>query len=628
MRRLVVLLAAAVLGAWLASPALSSRPYVPRAVEFAQAIPASAGDGGVDGWRSAIVRAPARFDLVGLSLDPPRIVDESLLPARSRVDRRRTRRVDPFESRRSALGRDRRRGFAARRGGSRLSWRTPAGHGDARIRVRDASSGDWSAWVAMAHDHGGAIRGTEPVWAGGADALQVRLSRRPLGLRAQFVNATGSATPVARALTALRRAAHGALAAIAGTSARAQSGAGGGAPPIVPREAWGAEQCGPPRAAPSYGSVQAAFVHHTVDANEYAPQDSAAIVLAICRYHRVTKGWRDIGYNFLVDRYGVIFEGRAGGVEQPVIGAQAQGYNGASTGVANIGTFGALAQTPQAVEATARLLAWKLSLHGVPVQGQVTISSGGGASNRYAAGTPVTFERISGHRDADSTSCPGDALYGQLAQIRARAAELAPALAPSAAAGAVTLDAADTTLDYPQAAQLSGRAADDAGAPLAGAPISIQIVAAARYETLARTTTGADGAWSAQLPTQYTRRLRAVVRLPGGGLAASRTVAVAVAPRIGVRAPRRVTARRAFTLRGSVRPRRSGLTLVIARQGRDGAMHTVARVPLRAVRGTVRHKLRLRRPALHRLRIESRGDVRNRAGRSRDVYLRAVAPRR
>ena len=80
-------------------------------------------------------------------------------------------------------------------------------------------------------------------------------------------------------------------------------------------------------------------MHHTVNANTYAPQDSAAIVLSICRYHRNENGWRDIGYNFLVDRFGQIFEGRAGGIDQPVIGAQAQGYNGVSTGVANLGTF-------------------------------------------------------------------------------------------------------------------------------------------------------------------------------------------------------------------------------------------------------------------------------------------------
>ena len=140
-----------------------------------------------------------------------------------------------------------------------LTWRS-AQRAGARIRVRDGASGRWSAWTAMADEHGAAT-GTEPVWAGGADALQLRLTRRPPGLRAHFVNTTGSATPADRALTALRRRAHDAYVALTGAPAQAQDA--GGAPLMVSRAEWGADQCRP-RAAPTYGSVQAAFVHHTV----------------------------------------------------------------------------------------------------------------------------------------------------------------------------------------------------------------------------------------------------------------------------------------------------------------------------------------------------------------------------
>ena len=80
-------------------------------------------------------------------------------------------------------------------------------------------------------------------------------------------------------------------------------------------------------------------------------------------------------------------------------------------------------------DALARLIGWKLSLHGVPTEGTVVVNSGGGASNRYPSGTPVTLERIPGHRDGDSTSCPGDALYGQLPELRARATRYAGPLA-------------------------------------------------------------------------------------------------------------------------------------------------------------------------------------------------------
>jgi hypothetical protein len=568
MRRLLPLLVVAGLGAWLVSPALTARPYIPPAVEFALAVgaPGTASDRG-----GPVIQTPKRFDLVG------------------------------------------------------LSWRATRRDVRARIRVRDATGGTWSPWTAMASDHDDGA-GAEPVWTGGSDALQLRFAHVPRGLRAHFVNVTGSATPAQRALTALRRGANDAYVALAGAPARAQTI--DGAPPIITREEWGAEACGPPRFGATYGTVQAAFVHHTVNANDYGPGDSAAIVRAICRYHRVTKGWRDIGYNFLVDRYGQIFEGREGGIDQAVVGAQAQGYNSVSTGVANLGTFSGVAQTPDAVHAMAELLAWKLSLHGAPVRGQVTVLSRGGPTNRYGAGTPVTFERISGHRDADATTCPGDALYAQLPEIRRLAAEIAPDLPapPPVPGAAVTIAAADTTLDYPQPAQLDGLVSSGAGGPLAGATVSIQIASSGGFVTLSRVLSRDDGTWSAQLSTQYSRTLRAVVRLPDGGLAASPALGVAVTPRIGVIAPKRVVATRTFTVRGSIRPLRAGVTLVIARQGRDGEFHTVARVPVRATAGVFAAKVRLRRPAVHRLRVESRSDARNRAGRSRDVILRAVRP--
>jgi hypothetical protein len=568
MRRLLILLAVAGLGAWLAGPALTTRPFVPPAEELALSIAAPAGGP----WRSAVIVTAKRFDLVG------------------------------------------------------LRWRATRRAVGARIRVRDARDGSWSAWTAMAGDEADGS-GAEPVWAGGADALQLELKRAPRGLRAHFVNATGTATAGARVLTALRRGAHAAFVALAGEPARAQD-ALEGAPQIITREEWGAEQCGPPRGPPTYGSVQMAFVHHTVSANDYGPRDSAAIVRAICRYHRDTKHWRDIGYNFLVDRYGQIFEGREGGIDQAVIGAQAQGYNAVSTGIASIGTFTGGGQTTDAMHAMAELLAWKLTLHGVPVQGSVTVLSGGGETNRWPAGTPVTLERISGHRDADATTCPGSALHAQLPEIRRLAAEIAPELPPPVAAPAtVTLTVADATLDYPQAAQLSGRVAATTGSPLAAATVSIQVASNAGFVTLSRVLTRDDGTWSTSLATQYSRSLRAVARLPDGSLATSPIVAVQVVPRISVLAPARVAATRAFTIRGSIRPLRGAVALVIARQGTDGAFHTVARVPLRTASGAFVAKIRLRRPALHRLRVESREDARNGAGRSHDAFVRAVRQR-
>jgi len=566
MRRFVVALAAAALLVlvWVAGPALSAAPFVPRAVDFEQGLDLAGAGAAARGARtyiSPVIRAPKRFDLVG------------------------------------------------------LTWRSPV-HAGARIRVRDPD-GHWSRWTAMGDKHGGR-GGSEPVWAGGAEAYQLRLERVPRGLRAHFVNTTGTASAGDRAKMAVRRAAHRVAVALAGAPAQAQ--AAGATPPIVRREAWGADQC-PPRSDPSYGEVQTGFVHHTVSANSYAPEDSAAMVLAICRFHRNANGWSDIGYNFLVDRYGRTFEGRAGGIEEPVVGAQTKGYNGVSTGIANIGTFSSVAQTPRAVHATAELLAWKLSLHAVPVSGPVTVISAGGGGNRTPAGRPATFQRISGHRDANTTECPGRVLYGQLEEIGARAAALAPRFT-----GGLTLQAVDRTLHYPQAAQLRGRLTGADGAPLGAAAISLQLAGTSGFFTSRQPTTSADGGWSAVLPTSYSSTLRAVARRPDGSVVTSRQLRVGVAPRISVRAARRVGAGRGFTVSGSVRPRRARLMLELQRRS-SGGMRTVARMPVKVRSGRYAVRLRLPRAALHRLRVVFKADARNSFGSSARRYVRAVRRR-
>ena len=115
--------------------------------------------------------------------------------------------------------------------------------------------------------------------------------------------------------------------------------------------------------------------------------------------------------------------------------------------------------------------------------GQVSVLSGGGPSNRYPAGTRVTFERVSGHRDGDRTTCPGDALFAQLPQIRAAPASSLPSSA-AGPAGRAHARRRPPDARVPQAAQLSGRAPGADGAPLAGAPVSIQIASSAGFVTL------------------------------------------------------------------------------------------------------------------------------------------------
>lgn len=167
------------------------------------------------------------------------------------------------------------------------------------------------------------------------------------------------------------------------------------------------------------GQLKFAVVHHTVNSNTYGPGDSRAMVRAIWQYHVGSLGYCDIAYNFLIDRYGQIFEGRIGGIDKAVVAAHSGGFNTSSTGAAWIGDWTA-EQPPQAAwDAMLNLLAWKLSVHKVdPNLGFTTTSNGGGS--RWPEGTVVSFpSAIIGHRDVWATACPGNAFYPRMAELRA-----------------------------------------------------------------------------------------------------------------------------------------------------------------------------------------------------------------
>ena len=135
-------------------------------------------------------------------------------------------------------------------------------------------------------------------------------------------------------------------------------------------------------------------------------------------YHVKSNGWNDIGYNFLVDRYGTVYEGRYGGIDRNVIGAYARGFNTGSIGVAVIGTFSTAAIPAAAETSLEKLLAWRLDLAHVDPVSTLTFVSGG--SERYRAGVPVLLRAVSGHRDTGLTTCPGDLLYAKLDTIAAK----------------------------------------------------------------------------------------------------------------------------------------------------------------------------------------------------------------
>jgi hypothetical protein len=493
-----------------------------------------------------------------------------------------------------------------------LGW-ADGGRLEAQVRAR-RDRGAWTPWVPLhragdhAPDGARAIAGTEPAWTDSADVFQLRLRGRAAGVRVRFVRAKPTASVSRGVGRRLRRRA-------SARAAQVPLPTGTTPPPrIISRAEWGAASV-PPRSAAGYGEVAMAFVHHTVTANDYGPEDSAAIVLGIARYHRDSNGWNDVGYNFLVDKYGQVFEGRAGGIALAVIGAQAQGYNSVSTGIACLGDFSALPQSDAGLAAVAQLVAWKLALHGVPVQGEVTVTSQGGASNRYRAGTPVTFQRIAGHRDGDATSCPGEALYAQLPAIRAAAA----ARTGGAGASALSVAVATRRVRYPSRVRLTGRLRFADGASGAGAPLALEYQApGGAWSPVGAVSCGADGQWAAEIAVPASGLVRAV--FAGDRLhppLATSPAAVTVLPRLTLRlSARRVRVRAAIRVTGTLAPAPAGgraLCVVERQVGRRWVTVTRKRINVRA--NAFSTVVRPRRAGLHRVTVSTPGETKRLAVR-------------
>jgi len=415
-----------------------------------------------------------------------------------------------------------------------LHWRGVATP-DVELRVRRSSG--WGRWQHLGvHARGG----SDPVWVGRARTVQYRLDRRVPGLRLHFV-AVGKRRSTARA---------------AQTTTTPF--------PYVSREQWGASSC-VPREPPSYGSVKAVQVHHTVSLNDYTAAEAPQIVLAICRYHRNSNGWNDIGYNALVDKYGTIYEGRAGGLDQAVIGAHAQGFNSQTAGIANIGDYTSVGASSEALSATATYIRWKLGVHGEPLSGPVTLTSAGGSASRYPAGAQVALERVIGHRDTGKTACPGDALYDQLDEIRALVEGGAPFATFSAR---VTAALADQRVDYGALVPVSGTLVGPGGSPLAGQLVEVQVNSDNAWRTSRRVTTGADGVFATAL--KPAKRMYVRVRYAG-----SAEVRGSASPRLLLnlrplltfdRPPRDGRRERRVVVAGTVAPRKRVVTVVFQQQ--------------------------------------------------------------
>ena len=321
---------------------------------------------------------------------------------------------------------------------------------DLTARTRTGES--WSDWMELAYDddHGPdpdsaegrkARPGSDVLLVGNVDEVQVRALSAdgtvPADMRMAVIDPgeadrtavekpaldTNTTAPDA-ATPAMSTATNTASNTVANTAGAAVTdGSAAGADPmsleaavftpkpvIYSRAQWGANESMRDKGSLRYFEVHAGFVHHTVNANSYTRAEVPGIIRSIYAYHTQSKGWSDVGYNYLVDRFGRIWEGRYGGIDRAVVGAHTLGYNDYAFAMSAIGNFD-IAQPPAAmVEAYGALFAWKLSLHGIDA-----------SSTKQWVGSKY-FQAINGHRDAGQTACPGRYLYAKIPEIRKLAA--------------------------------------------------------------------------------------------------------------------------------------------------------------------------------------------------------------
>ncbi|GAB3875491.1 SpoIID/LytB domain-containing protein [Terrabacter terrigena] len=285
------------------------------------------------------------------------------------------------------------------------------------VEARTRTSAGWSPWLELEVDDAdgpdpgsadaeGARRGTEPITSAGATGLEVRVATNgrtaPAGLTATLVDAGSSA-------------ADGQLGIRSGSAVAAVR-----QPTIITRAEWGADESIRTCTPETLPGIKGAVVHHTVNANDYTQAQAASLVRGIYAYHVQSNGWCDIGYQFLVDRFGKVYEGRYGSSTSFVQGAQTAGFNTDTVGVSVIGDHTSLAFSSATISSVSAVIAWLADRAGFDPAGTTTFTSAG--NSKYPAGTVVTKSRVSAHRDYGQTDCPGDAGYTQLSSIRSSAA--------------------------------------------------------------------------------------------------------------------------------------------------------------------------------------------------------------
>lgn len=297
-----------------------------------------------------------------------------------------------------------------------VTWEGDGTDVEAFVRTRDADTGAWTDWSHLDAEEGpdagsaedaDARGGTQPLITTASNGIQVRVESSgvtPGDVKVDVIDPGTS--PADDAAQPANPATTSSPASETGTSSET-----GTAPqPVVNSRAdWGADES-IRRSEPSYGEVRGAVVHHTAGVNAYTQDEVPGILRGIYDYHVNTRGWDDIGYNVLVDRWGRLWEGRAGGLDKAVTGAHASGVNTETFGISAMGNYDEADAPEEMVESIEGFVAWKLGVHDVDPTATTTIDG-------------EERSTVIGHRDVGDTVCPGQYLYPELPGIRTGAKE-------------------------------------------------------------------------------------------------------------------------------------------------------------------------------------------------------------
>jgi peptidoglycan hydrolase-like protein with peptidoglycan-binding domain len=306
---------------------------------------------------------------------------------------------------------------------------------DVTVQMRVKEDTGWTGWETLSTPDDGpdsttgeastARVGTTPLVTNGATGVQVRVET-PGGRPLPDVKVTTIDPGTSPADDDLTRATPAASASAAARQ-----------PTIITRAQWGADERlrGPMTLS---STVKSIVIHHTAGTNSYTEATAAAQVRGIYAYDTQGLGWADIAYNFLVDKWGRVYEGRAGSITLPVRGAHAMGFNTDTMGIAAMGNYETAAAPAVMVDALAKVAGWKLSQYGVNPLGTARLTSQGGSGTKYAAGVSVTLPAINAHQNTSYTLCPGKYLYPSMDTIRQKAALYASYSSTSAPAPVTT----------------------------------------------------------------------------------------------------------------------------------------------------------------------------------------------